>query len=146
MFYTSQPEELRRFIRDKLGFTFTDVGDGWLIFDLPEADMGCHPAEDADGARSGTSHLSFYCDDIDMTVAELKRRGVEFAGPVVNTGWGLVTQFKVPGDFEVMLYQPLYPKRSASKRKAPPDKRTKRPSTARGGKPRKQATAKKGRK
>ena len=31
---------LRAFIRDKLGFPFTDVGGGWLIFDLPEADMG----------------------------------------------------------------------------------------------------------
>src|SRR5436190_9823865 len=34
MFYSSRPEELRAFLRDKLGFTFTDVGDGWLIFDL----------------------------------------------------------------------------------------------------------------
>ncbi len=40
MFYSSQPEELRAFIRDKLSFPATDVGDGWLIFDLPEADMG----------------------------------------------------------------------------------------------------------
>lgn len=61
MFYSSKPEELRLFIRDKLGFSsYTDVGDGWLIFDLPEADMGCHPAEDADGHRSGTPSISFY--------------------------------------------------------------------------------------
>jgi hypothetical protein len=45
MFYSSRPSELRAFLRDKLGFTsFTDVGDGWLIFNLPEADMGVHPA------------------------------------------------------------------------------------------------------
>jgi hypothetical protein len=31
MFYSSQPEALRAFIRDKLGFPFTDVGEGWLI-------------------------------------------------------------------------------------------------------------------
>ena len=49
MFYSAKPEELRAFIRDKLGFRCTDVGDGWLIFDLPEADMGCHPAEAEDG-------------------------------------------------------------------------------------------------
>ena len=48
MFYSSEPEALRAFLRDKLGFTAHDVGDGWLIFDLPEADMGCHPA-DPDG-------------------------------------------------------------------------------------------------
>jgi hypothetical protein len=43
MFYSSEAEELRAFIRDKLQFPFTDSGEGWLIFDLPEADMGCHP-------------------------------------------------------------------------------------------------------
>jgi hypothetical protein len=32
MFYSSEPEALRAFIRDKLGFTsYTDVGEGWLI-------------------------------------------------------------------------------------------------------------------
>jgi predicted enzyme related to lactoylglutathione lyase len=106
MFYTSQPEALRLFLRDKLGFPATDVGDGWLIFDLPEADMGCHPAEDQ--ARSGTHDISFYCDDIEKTVAELTARGVEFTGPVTDQGYGLVTHFKVPGGFEVQLYQPRY--------------------------------------
>ncbi len=28
MFYTSEAEELREFLRDKLGFPYTDVGDG----------------------------------------------------------------------------------------------------------------------
>jgi hypothetical protein len=28
MFYTSRPKELRAFIRDKLGFPFTDTGGG----------------------------------------------------------------------------------------------------------------------
>jgi len=72
---TSRPEELRAFFRDKLGFPFTDVGEGWLIFDLPEADLGCHPAGPPgghDGALSGTHQISFYCDDILQTVAELK--------------------------------------------------------------------------
>ncbi len=44
MFCSSEPEKLRAFIRDKLGFPYTDAGEGWLIFDLPEAEMGCHPA------------------------------------------------------------------------------------------------------
>ena len=49
MFYTSEPEALRAFLRDKLGFPSTDVGGGWLIFDLPDAEMGCHPAEQEGG-------------------------------------------------------------------------------------------------
>ena len=50
MFYSSEPEALRTFLRDKLGFSsFTDVGEGWLIFDLPEADMGVHPSDEEGG-------------------------------------------------------------------------------------------------
>jgi catechol 2,3-dioxygenase-like lactoylglutathione lyase family enzyme len=117
MFYSSEPEALRAFLRDKLGFPCTDVGGGWLIFDLPEADMGCHPADEGDGAPSGTHDISFYCDDIEKTVAELKARGVEFLGPVVDRGYGLVTHMKVPGNFAVQLYQPRYTKGTGKGRK-----------------------------
>jgi catechol 2,3-dioxygenase-like lactoylglutathione lyase family enzyme len=115
MFYSSEPEALRAFLRDKLGFPGHDVGGGWLIFDLPEADMGCHPAEDRDGATSGTHNLSFYCDDVEKTVTELKGRGVEFTGPVVDQGYGLVTHFKMPGNCLVQLYQPRYTKGAAAR-------------------------------
>jgi catechol 2,3-dioxygenase-like lactoylglutathione lyase family enzyme len=114
MFYSSEPEAFRAFVRDKLGFPSTDVGGGWLIFDLPEADMGCHPADEAEGARSGTPDISFYCDDIDATVAELKARGVEFTGPVADHGYGLVTHFRAPGGFDIQLYQPRYTKGATS--------------------------------
>lgn len=110
MFYSSQPEELRAFFRDKLGFPAHDVGDGWLLFDLPEADLGCHPADAADGAPSGTPSISFYCDDIETTVNELTTRGVEFTGPVEDHGYGLVTHFRAPGGFTIQLYQPRYEK------------------------------------
>ena len=110
MFYSSEPEALRLFLRDKLGLPATDVGDGWLIFNLPEADMGCHPADPGEGAPTGTHNISFYCDDIEKTVAELKAKGVEFTAPVADHGYGFVTFFKVPGNFEVQLYQPKYTK------------------------------------
>jgi predicted enzyme related to lactoylglutathione lyase len=109
MFYSSEAQALRTFIRDKLGLPATDVGEGWLIFDAPEADLGIHPIENS-GPPSGTADISFYCDDIEVTVAELKSRGVEFTQPVADHGYGLVTYFKVPGAFEVQLYQPRYAK------------------------------------
>lgn len=109
MFYSSEAEKLRAFLRDKLGLTGTDVGEGWLIFDAPEADLGVHPTEGEEVA-SGTAAISFYCDDIDATVRELKARGVEFAQDVEDHGYGLVTFFRVPGGFTVQLYQPKYSK------------------------------------
>ena len=107
MFYSSKAAELRKFIRDKLGFSATDVGEGWLIFDLPEAEMGVHPT-DKKGPPSGTPDLSFYCDDIRKTVSELKKKGVEFVGGIVDRGYGLVSEFKMPGVAKVQLYQPKY--------------------------------------
>src|SRR5690242_1255828 len=96
MFYSSDAPALRAFLRDKLGFSCTDVGEGWLIFDLPPAEMGCHPTDQQapDGAPSGTRDISFICDDIHKTIEELKARGVEFTDGVSNQGWGLVTHFK----------------------------------------------------
>jgi hypothetical protein len=108
MFYSSKAEELRAFIRDKLGFPCRDVGGGWLIFDLPAAEMGCHPAHPEPGKVSGSPYISFYTDNLDATIAELKGCGVEFSGEVTHTEYGRVTRFKVPGDFEIELYQPHY--------------------------------------
>jgi predicted enzyme related to lactoylglutathione lyase len=117
MFYTSQAGKLRAFLRDKLKLSFTDVGHGWLIFDLPEAEMGCHPADARDGSPAGTHNISFYCDDIQKTVATLKRRGVKFTDGIADHGYGLVTHFKMPGGVEVQLYQPRYRKRSKARRR-----------------------------
>lgn len=109
MFYSTQAAELRAFLRDKLGLKGTDVGDGWLIFDAPEADLGVHPT-DGKEAVSGTADISFYCDDIAATMRELKAKGVEFTQDVQDHGYGLVTFFKAPGDFTIQLYQPKYSK------------------------------------
>jgi hypothetical protein len=114
MFYSSQAVELRAFLREKLGFPFTDVGEGWLIFDLPEADMGVHPSDESHAhSHAGTHAISFYCDDIHGTVAELKGKGVEFTMEVEDHGYGLVTYFKMPGEVTVQLYQPHYKKHVA---------------------------------
>ena len=109
MFYSSQAEALRGFLRDKLGFAATDVGGGWLIFDAPEADLGVHPTEKGE-PKSGTADISFYCDDIVQTVKELRARDVEFTQEVEDHGYGFVTFFKVPGDFKIQLYQAKYTK------------------------------------
>lgn len=117
MFYSSEAEALRAFLRDKLGFPYTDVGDGWLIFDLPEADMGCHPADETGehGKEAGAHDISFYCDDIHATVGELEDRGVTFTSGIEDAGFGLVTHFEMPGNVRVQLYEPRYDKGGQSR-------------------------------
>ncbi|SRR5258708_21288476 len=102
MFYTPQADELRAFLRDKLGLPFVDTGGGWLIFNLQDAEVASHPAAEA------RHQLSFYCDDLPQTVAELKQRGVEFSDDIREQEWGWLTHFKLPGGDEVELYQPKY--------------------------------------
>lgn len=111
MFYTADPDADRAFVRDVLELPATDVGGGWLIFDLPDAEMGFHGVEKEEGAASvasGTPDISFYCDDIHSTVARLKARGVEFLSAVIDAGYGYTTQFRMPGGYPVQLYQPRY--------------------------------------
>jgi hypothetical protein len=114
LFYSSKPEELRVFLRDKLGLPFSDVGGGWLIFDFKEGDLGVHPTEGTDGAASGHHDISFFTDDVAKTVSELKHRGVKFDDEVADHGYGLVTHLTMPGGVKVQLYQPKYAKRSSS--------------------------------
>jgi len=129
MFYTSQPDQLREFLRDKLCLPFSDVGQGWLIFDVAEADIGVHPVEDP--SHSGTHDLSFYCDDIESTVAEMRSRGVEFDGEIMNQGWGSVIKLTLPGGVRVQIYQPRYQKSTKAKSSAKPAARAKKSVAAR---------------
>lgn len=46
--------------------------------------MGCHPL--GRGAPSGTHDISFYCDDIESTVEELRARGIKFKGKIEDQG------------------------------------------------------------
>lgn len=109
MFHSSEASALRTFLKDKLGLTGVDIGEGWIIFEAPEAELGVHPTESG-GPPSGTADVSFYCDDIAQTVGELQRNGVEFTQGIEDHGYGLVTYFKVPGGFRLQLYQPRYGK------------------------------------
>lgn len=108
MVYSSDAPATREFLRDVLGFPATDTGDGWLVFAMPEAELGCHPTGHEGSPPPGTHELSFYCEDIKATMSALRAKGVSFLTPVRNQGYGLVTQFEMPGGVKADLYQPLY--------------------------------------
>jgi catechol 2,3-dioxygenase-like lactoylglutathione lyase family enzyme len=100
--YTPDPDGLRTLLRDTFGFRHVDAGAGWLIFALPPAEVAVHPAD-------GPHHeLTFMCDDLDATVAELEAKGVEFRPGRQTAGWGVQATMVLPGGVEVMLYQPRH--------------------------------------
>ncbi len=109
LFYTSEPEELRAILRDVFGFKHVDAGGGWLIFAMPPAELGVHPDE-GPTLGSGVRHqMSFMCDNIGKTIAELRAKGVTVVGEPKDEGYGITTMLHLPGGCEVMLYEPRHP-------------------------------------
>jgi catechol 2,3-dioxygenase-like lactoylglutathione lyase family enzyme len=105
--YADDPEAARAFFRDVLALPNVDSHGGWLIFKLPPAELGIHPA--VESVPSGRHELYLMCDDVHATAAELEAKGVEFTSPVSDEGFGLLTTLRVPGGGEIGLYQPKHP-------------------------------------
>jgi predicted enzyme related to lactoylglutathione lyase len=108
LLYTTEPEALRAKLRDVFGWRHVDAGGGWLIFALPPAELGVHPAE-GPTYESGTRHqLSFMCDDINATIAELRAKGVDVKGEPEDEGYGITVMLRLPGGVDVQLYEPRH--------------------------------------
>ena len=109
LFYTSEPDALRAVLRDVFGWKHVDAGDGWLIFALPPAEIGVHPAE-GPTYDSGVRHqISLMCDDIHATARDLRAKGIQIEGEPEDQGWGITVMMNLPGGCDVMLYQPRHP-------------------------------------
>lgn len=108
MFYTDQAEELRRFLREVLQLPSTDVGHGWWINGPVHGEIGVHPNDHEGAPASGHHDVSFVCDDLESTMAELAGRGVVFTDTLTDQGYGICVHFEMPGGVKVELYQPRY--------------------------------------
>ena len=102
--FSNDPERVRAFMRDVLGFPSVDAGGGWLIFALPPAELAAHPTDD------GAHHkLYLMCDDIRATVTDLEAKGVEFTQEISDAGFGSITSLRLPDGEELALYEPRHP-------------------------------------
>jgi catechol 2,3-dioxygenase-like lactoylglutathione lyase family enzyme len=102
--FSKDAEADRAFFADVLGLPSVDAGGGWLIFELPPAELAAHPDD------SGDRHeLYLMCDDIRATVSELRAKGAQFEDEVTDQGWGLVTTMQLPGGGRLGLYEPRHP-------------------------------------
>ena len=105
LLYTPEAEALRAVLRDVFEWEHVeghDPADGWLIFKLPPSELGVHPAD------SAGHEVALMCRDIDATVAELRAKGVEVRGEPRDRGFGIVTTVVLPGEVEVLLYEPKH--------------------------------------
>ena len=121
--YSKNPEGDRTFLRDVLRLPNVDVGDGWLIFGLPPSEVAVHPSE-----KNDVHEFYLMCADIEVFVAELQKRGAT-CGPVMDRGWGLLTQVGLPGGGKLGVYEPRHARPKAM---AAPRKKATRPPARRG--------------
>lgn len=113
LFFSSDPEADRAFIRDVLGFPAVDAGEGWLIFALPPAELAVHPSDSTLIRQHAdqdlmSSVLYLMCDDLEATLRSLEARNVAHTGVSVES-WGVKTAIRLPGGGEIGLYQPTHP-------------------------------------
>ena len=109
LLYTTEPEAVREIFRDVFGWKHVDAGHGWLIFALPPAELGVHPGEGPTFDAGVRHQLSFMCDDINATVADLRARGLDIPDEPVEAGFGITATVFLPGGVDVMLYEPRHP-------------------------------------
>ena len=101
--YSADAELDRAFLRDVCGFANVDAGGGWLIFQLPPAEVAVHPA---DGPAAHELYLM--CDDVARVVTELAAKGVEATAPV-DVRWGIVATITLPSGAPLSIYEPRHP-------------------------------------
>ncbi len=102
LIYSTNPEADRAFLRDTLGLPNVDVGDGWLIFGLPSAELAVHPSDQSTGQE-----LYLMCDDVEELSAKLQSRGI-ICGPIQDTNWGRLRYLQRPGGGKLGAYQPRH--------------------------------------
>jgi hypothetical protein len=100
--HSTSPDADRAFLRDVLTLPNVDVGDRWLIFGLPPAEVAVHPSN-----QNGVHEFYLMCDDVEALVAEMKNLNID-CGPVQNQGWGLITHVTLPGGGKLGIYQPRH--------------------------------------
>ena len=108
LLYTPEADALRMTFRDVFGWKHVDAGDGWLIFALPPAELGVHPAEGPTYSSGVRHQFTLMCDDIETTTLELRGKGIEIKGEPCNEGFGITVTLILPGGVEVLLYEPRH--------------------------------------
>ncbi len=145
LLYTSEPEKLRAMLRDVFGFKSRRRGR--RLVDFRDAAGGARRASGRGPTfESGIRHqITFMCDNIGKTIAELRAKGVTVVGEPKDEGYGITTMLHLPGGCEVMLYEPRHPiaagmnapaKRRAAKTTAKRKASAKKKSPKKGASPR----------
>jgi len=118
--FSTNPKADRIFFRDVLKFPSVDLGDGWLIFGLPPAEVAIHPS-----AENNKHEFYLMCDDIRKLVADMKKHNIA-CSPIQHRDYGLITQLSLPGGGKLGIYEPRHARPKSFNPKTMSGKSTKR--------------------
>lgn len=100
--FSTEPEADRALMAKLTGGKHVDAGDGWMIYELPPAEVAIHPS-----SRSTHHELHLMCQDIESTRQQLGKLGIDSAEPQ-DMGYGIVSEFTMPGGSVIGFYQPRH--------------------------------------
>ena len=112
LLYSEDPEADREFFSNVLEFRSIDLGERWLLFALPPAELALHPGS-GDFVQMHAEHpmlgavLYLMCDDLRSMMQSLEGKGVACATPV-EADWGISTSLRLPSGGEIGVYQPSH--------------------------------------
>lgn len=124
--YSRNAEADRAFLRDVLKLPHVEVGDGWLIFGLPPAEVAMHPGDTGD-----TQEFYLMCANVEAFAAAMARAGRRCT-PRQDHGWGVLTHLTLPSGAKVGVYEPRHarPKAMQPAKKPARKKAAKRPANS----------------
>src|SRR5690242_8050109 len=112
LLYSNDADADRAFFRDVLQWQSVNLGENWLIFRVPPAEMAVHPGSGDFVQRHGDEALLgivlyLMTDNLAATIQSLEKRGIR-CSPVVRAEWGSSTTLRLPSGGHIGVYQPTH--------------------------------------
>jgi len=96
------PKADRIFFKNILKLPNVDVGEGWIIFGLPPAEIAIHPS-----SKNNVHEFYLMCENIEKFIHEMAKHNIR-CSKVRDQGWGLLSQITLPGGGELGVYEPRH--------------------------------------
>lgn len=94
------------FYRDVLGLDLTlRAGEDWAEFDAGGTTIALHGTRPGHAPPQGGATVVFEVDDLDLVVASLRGRGVEFSGEIAEAPTGRFATFRDPDGNLLQIFQ-----------------------------------------
>ncbi|MCB0422903.1 MAG: VOC family protein [Bdellovibrionales bacterium] len=105
MYYVNDMKKAVQYYKDNFNLTPEEESEGWTTYDFNGHRLCLH-ATDADSSSDGKGILIINVKNLEETVSELKKRGVEFVTDITNVcEGGYSADYKDPSGNVMSLFE-----------------------------------------